>query len=119
MTILWNEVNKREDVILLGVDKKYSELLFDEELIQKNKKLSKNINQSLQKGKIEENEWNEKNKFNSLINNCVNVENNLKDINKINESIQKCNSMNDLIQKKRKLMNFKILLKISGSYMEI
>ena len=95
-TILRNEINKREDEILLNVDKKFSELFFDEELIQKSEKLPKKINYSLEKGKIEEKDWNDKTKLNSLINNCVNVENNLKDINLINESIQKCNSINDL-----------------------
>ena len=44
----------------------------------------------LEKGKIIEKEWNN-NKLNSLINDCINIENNIKEINDINEKIKKCN----------------------------
>ena len=36
-------------------------------------------------------EWNNNNKLNSLINDCLVIENNIKDINSINEMIKKCN----------------------------
>ena len=49
------------------------------------------IKSSLERGKIIENEWEENNKLNILINDCINIENNLKDINIINESIPKYN----------------------------
>ena len=42
-----------------------------------------------------ENEW-DNYSFNSLINDCINIENNIKDINKIKENIKKCNNLNDL-----------------------
>ena len=36
----------------------------------------------------------EKNKLNSLINDCLNIDNNIETINKINKSLNKCNSFN-------------------------
>ena len=36
-------------------------------------------------------EWNDDKKLCSLINDCINIENNIKDINNINESMKKCN----------------------------
>ena len=36
---------------------------------------------SLEKGKNIENEWNDENKLNSLINDCITIENNIKEIN--------------------------------------
>jgi hypothetical protein len=95
-TVIRNEINKREDELLSQVDIKFNELFFDEELIQKGEKLPKKIGILLKRGKIEEKEWNEKAKLNILINNCINIENNIKDINIINERIKKCNSINDL-----------------------
>jgi len=44
----------------------------------------------LEKGKTIEKEWNN-NKLNSLINDCINIENNITKINNINEKIKKCN----------------------------
>ena len=49
------------------------------------------IKTSLEKGKLMENEWKNDDKLNSLVNNCINIENNLKDIILINESIEKFN----------------------------
>ena len=54
-----------------------------------------------------EEHWNE-NKLNSLINDCLNIENNINNINKINESIKKNNSNNidlNFIQMKMVLIN--------------
>ncbi len=49
----------------------------------------------LEKGKLIENEWNEKNvKLNSLINDCINIENNIKDIKMIKEKLTKYISIN-------------------------
>ena len=42
---------------------------------------------SLEKGKKINEEWNDDN-LNSLINDCINIENNIKEINIINESIK-------------------------------
>ena len=47
----------------------------------------------MEKGKLIDTQWKE-NKLNYLINVCLNIENNIKDINKINETIKKNNSLN-------------------------
>ena len=94
-TKIRNTLNEREDVLLLEVDKQFNILFFNEDIIKEGEKLPNKIKVSLDKGKKIENEWNDDNKLNSLINDCINIENNIKDINIINESLNKNNS-NDL-----------------------
>ena len=89
-TKLRNEINNREDQLLIEVDKKYEELFFNEEIIKESEKLPNKIKISLEKGKLIDGNW-EENKLNSLINDCLNIENNIENLNKINESINKCN----------------------------
>ena len=88
-------LNEREDQLLLEVDKKYDKIFFEEEFIQQNEKLPNKIRISLEKCKLDDNDngWNDKNKLNYLIHNCINIENNIKDINVINEKIEKYNNM--------------------------
>ena len=85
-TKLRNCLNDREDELLLEIDKKYNKLSLNEEIIKEIDKFPNKIKISLEKGKEIENNWNN-NKLNSLINDCLNIENNIKDINKIKESI--------------------------------
>jgi hypothetical protein len=49
----------------------------------------------LEKSNVKDSDWDDKKKLNVLINNCINIENNIKDINIINEKIQKCNLISD------------------------
>ena len=51
------------------------------------------IKKSLEKRKILENEWND-NKLISIINDCINIENDISQINEINENINKCQKNN-------------------------
>ena len=44
----------------------------------------------MENGRIEEKDWNDKNKLSKIINNCINIENDIKLINEINEKIKKC-----------------------------
>ena len=92
-TKLRNEINNREDKLLLDVDKIFDELYIKEDLIKQGEKLPNKIKNSLNKGKLINEHWNE-NKLNSLINDCLIIENNIDIINKINESINKKNSVN-------------------------
>ena len=46
------------------------------------------IKKSLEKGKILDKNWNDSNKLNSLINECITIENSLKELNEINEEIK-------------------------------
>ena len=90
-TKIRNILNDREDKLLLEVDNKFNELFTNENL--KNKKLPNEINESLEKGKLIQNQWNN-NKLNLSINICLNIENTIKYINKINETLKKSSSLN-------------------------
>ena len=92
-TTLRNEIDNRENQLLLDVDNKFEELYFNEDLIKESEKLPNKIKYSLKKGKLIDTQWKES-KLNSLINDCLNIENNIININKINESVKKCNSLN-------------------------
>ena len=86
-TKIRNSLNDREDQLLLEVDKNYNDLFFKEELIKESEKLPKRIKISLEKGQKINNEWNDENKLSSYINDCLQIENNIIEINKIiNES---------------------------------
>ena len=92
-TKLRNALNDREDELLREVDNKYNEFYFNEDIIKKSAKLPNKIKISLEKGKEIENNWNN-NKLISLINSCLNIENNIKEIKLLNENIIKTNSFN-------------------------
>ena len=92
-TKLRNEINNREDKLLLEVDNKFDTLYFKEDIIKQCDNLPNKIKISLNKGKFIDEHWNE-NKLNSLINDYLNIENNIKNINIINESVKKSNSNN-------------------------
>ena len=87
-TKLRNLLNNKEDEILLQIDNKYEEIFFDKDYIHETEKLPEKINKSLEKGKIIKNDV-EKYKLNSLIYDCINIENNILHIDKINTNIQK------------------------------
>jgi hypothetical protein len=91
-TRLRNEINKREDNLLLEVDHKFDDLFFKEDLIKEADKLPNRIKNSLTKGKLIDEHWNE-NKLNSSINSCLNIEYNIEKIAKINESVTNKNSL--------------------------
>ena len=92
-TRLRNEINKREDTLLLKIDYKFEELFFKEDIIKQGDKLPYIIKNSLNKGKYINEHWKE-NKLNSLINDCLNIEKNIENIKKINEIVKKNNSIN-------------------------
>ena len=91
-TNIRNIVNNREDELLLEIDNKYHEKFIDENLYKEIEKLPNKIKISLEKGKLLNNEWDNDNKLHTLINNCINIENNIKDINILKEKIKKCNN---------------------------
>ena len=94
-TKIRNILNDREDELLLEVDKKYEEIYFKDELIKECEKLPNKIKISLDKGKSIDKFWENNNKLNSIINDCINIENNIKNINIINDNIKKYNNIND------------------------
>jgi hypothetical protein len=87
-TKIRNEINKREDELLVEIDKHFQKLFMDDNFLKQSEKLPKKINDSLEKGKIIEKEWNINN-LPSLINDCLNIENNIRDINILDENIKK------------------------------
>ena len=92
-TKLRNEINNREDQLLIDVDKKYEELFLNEDIIKESEKLPNKIKISLEKGKLIDVNWKE-NKLNSLINDCLNIEKNIEIINNINKNLKKYKSIN-------------------------
>ena len=89
-TKIRNCLNDREDELLLEIDNKYDKIYCNEDIIKESEKLPNKTKILLEKGKAIDKEWNN-NKLNSLINDCINIENNIKEINNINEKIKKCN----------------------------
>ena len=94
-------LNEREDELLLEVDNQYDKLFLKEDIIIESEKLPNKIKISLEKGKLieKENEENKNIKLNSYINDCINVEKNIKLIDEINEKIEKCNSNKNIVIK--------------------
>ena len=79
--------------IVLELDEIYNDEYFKEDIIKKGDKLTKQIKINLEKGKILNKEWDNNNdKLIDRINDCLNIENNIKNIIDINNNIGKCNS---------------------------
>ena len=89
-TKIRNILNDREDALLLEIDNIFNNKYFDEDIIKKGEKLPKKILLSLEKGKLIDKEWDDNNLI-SYINDCINIENDIKSINIINENLNKCN----------------------------
>ena len=95
-TSIRNSLNEREDRLLLEVDEKFNEVYFNENIILESQKLPNKIKISLERGIKMDGEWNDDKKLCSLINDCINIENNIKDINKINECMKNFNNSNKI-----------------------
>ena len=120
-TKIRNNLNNREEQLLLEIDDLYNNKYFDENIIKKGEKLPKQIKLSLEKGKKLEKDW-DKNNLYSNINDCINIENNIKNINIINDYIKKCNLDNkikfEFIPKGNQLENFFEAIKSFGKINE-
>ena len=88
-TKIRNAINNREDELLLEIDNVYKTKYFNEDVIKNVEKIPKQIKLLLDKCKFLEKEWDNKNNLISRINECINIENNIKNINIINENINK------------------------------
>ena len=88
-TKLRNSFNEKKDKIFQEDDEKFNEIFIKEDIIREAEKLNNKIKTSLEKGKlINIKEWNDNN-LNSLINDCIDSENNIKKIDVMNEIIKK------------------------------
>ena len=94
-TKLRSALNEREDQLLLEVDNLFDNAYFDENLLNKSEKLPNKVKISLDKGKEIDNNWNKEN-LNLSINECINIENNIKIIEEINDKINKSVFLNNL-----------------------
>jgi len=82
-------INEREDELLLKIDNKYNDIFGNESLIKDLEAVPNKIKFNLEKGKMINNEWNDNNKLSLIIYNCIQIENNIKNIYSFNESIKK------------------------------
>lgn len=98
-TKIKDQINEREDELLLEVDKLYEETYVSDNVIRDLDKLPNRIKSSLDKGQTISKDWEKENKLNSLIYECINIENNLDYINKVNQMMKKSkNEMNTHIK---------------------
>ena len=95
-TRIRSAINEREDKLLTYVDKKFDKCSKEKESIKEALDLPKLIETNLNKGNLINKEW-DKNKINSLINDCASIENNISKINSINNKLININSNNNKI----------------------
>jgi hypothetical protein len=93
-TEIRNCLNEKEDQLLSLIDEYYNNTFFKGDIIKETEKLPKKIKLSLKIGENIEKKWDDNN-LSLMLNNCINIEKNIKDINKINESIEKFHSNNN------------------------
>ena len=92
-TKIRNELNEREEKILVDIDKEFDNLYFKEDIIQESEKLPNKMKILLDKSKKIQENWKDKNnQLNSLINDCIYIERNIQEINNEKENINKFNN---------------------------
>ena len=118
-TKIRNELNNREDKLLLEVDEKFNNIYSNENIVKDSEKLPDKIKELLENFENINKEYND-NKLSLFINNCINIENSIKNINEINEKIKKCNnSINNnigfKIEEEEKIQQFLEIIKNFGN----
>ena len=91
-TKIRNIINEKEDKLLLELSEKFEQIYLDENKLKKIEKLSDIIKNNLEKGKTVDKDWDSDNKLNSLINDCITIENEVTYINKEIENMNKYNT---------------------------
>ena len=99
-TKIRNELNNREDQLLLEVDEKFKKKFFNEDLdIYKEKdKFSNKIKLYIEKGKVANEAFNKSNNKSSLIYDCINIENIIENMNKVNQNMNIYKNNNEEIK---------------------
>ena len=115
-TKIRNALNEREDELLLNIDKLFDNIYFKQDFIKDCEKIPKKLEISLEKGKKMMDDWNNKN-LPLLINNCINIENNIKDINLLKNNLTKSIDIDSKI--KFNMYNDELLFKTIKNYGEI
>ena len=89
-TKIRNEINKREDQLLLIVEQVYENYFFNKNLSKDIDKIENKLNLSINKGMLVSNEYNnDEINFISLINDCILIDDCIKDINYLKENYEK------------------------------
>jgi len=91
LTSIRNELNEREDELLLEVDNTFNKIYFKEEFIKENNKLPDKVKKLLDKSEEIKNNW-KNNSINSMINDCIIVENEIKIIKELYDKINTINN---------------------------
>ena len=89
-------LNEREDKLLLEVDEIYNNIFIKDEIIKESTKLPNKIKTSLEKANLIDKDWNNDSKLSLCINECLNIENNIKYINEINDKIKQSQNYNEI-----------------------
>ena len=97
-TKIRNEINKREDELILEIENICQKINLDENLMKLAEKLPKKIKSNIVKASTLEKEW-EKNTLCSTLNECINIENNIKEINTLTEKIKDFNENGNIQMK--------------------
>ena len=93
-TNIRNEINNREDELLNEVDKEFNKKCFNETSIKEYEKLPNDVKIQLEKGNKIVDNWNDETKLSLLIYECLNIENNIKNIENLNSNIMNYASLN-------------------------
>ena len=97
-TNIKNAINEREEILLLEVDNFYNKTYFKEDLIKKGEKIPNQIKIYKEKGELLNKEWDNDNKLKNVINDCIIIENSIKNMKEIDESIIKYKSEKNIIK---------------------
>ena len=95
-TKIRNNLNKREDELLTEVDKQFIHDFFKKDFIKEIESIPNKIKTSLENIQLIKKDWEDKSKMKLLINNCINIENNITEINKLEDKIKKSIELNNL-----------------------
>ena len=95
-TKIRNEINNREDFLLSEIDKQFENYFLNENILKECEKLPSKIKLSLEMGKTIDKEKELDDNLSSLIFKCINIENNIKEINLIKENMKKSDKFFDV-----------------------
>ena len=120
---LRNLLRERESQLLKEVDEKFNNLFSDLDMLKEIEELPSKIQSNIIKGNSIKNEWKDNNKLISMITDCIDIENNVKDIKLIHNNIQRydLNNMSiiEFSPKEKELENFIYIIKEFGKILEI
>ena len=99
-------------------------IIITEKLINQSDKLPNEIKISLEKGRKINGDWNDDNKLNKKIQDCLDIENNISKINEINQKIENCKTKAKIVPENENELNefmkrIKILLKFYLKYLKL